>query len=113
MTSDATLQLDVSVHDGNVSMRIAGELDAAAEPVVVDRLQDAIGEPGVRGVDLDLTGVTFVDSSGLRSLLLCRRHTDASGIPLRLAVVDGPVTRLLRISGLEHVFTFDPPVAAG
>ena len=113
MTIEAPLQLDVSVHAGNVRMRLAGDLDAAAEPVVVDRLEDALTrEPGATGVELDLTGVSFVDSSGLRSLLLCRRRTDAAGVPLRLAVVDGPVTRLLRISGLEHVFTIEPPAPA-
>jgi anti-sigma B factor antagonist len=75
-----------------------GDLDIATAP----RLAAAIDElpAHVRKVVVDLRGVTFVDSSGLRGLLLVRRRTREAGIELVVVhdpEVHGPIFRLTQL----------------
>ena len=67
----------VSDEDGRVTVRCEGELDIAVTTAVRDAVIAVLrGEPD--DMALDWTGVTFMDSSGIRLLLqillLCREH---------------------------------------
>lgn len=85
---------------------VAGELDAATCDLLDGHI-DALGEDGP--VVLDMSGITFVDSSGLRSLVQARRTADG-GITLRNP---SPVlVRLLELSGLSAAFEVDAPPSA-
>ena len=55
----------------DVSLALAGELDMVNEPQIARQIAD-LAQPGVH-VHLDLTGVTFMDSSALRGLILGQR----------------------------------------
>lgn len=85
-----------------------GELDIASTPSLRERLHSeladvALADPGPRVV-LDLSGVTFCDASGLALLVDARRRTGPGGT----VVLDGPrpqLLRLLRVTGLDRVFT--------
>jgi len=99
--------LSVDVERGGDSVRIAlrGELDLAT----VGRADEALSRPEVQSSDtvvLDLSGVTFIDSSGLRFLLLADRSAREDG--WRLGVVPGPpeVQRIFKLMGVEDRLPF-------
>ncbi|MDQ2585062.1 STAS domain-containing protein [Saccharothrix yanglingensis] len=80
-----------------------GELDLGTTA----RLRDAVGGLVLRAGDhvvVDLTAVTFCDSTGVSALIAARRHADAAGCPLVLAGTPPHITRLLRVVGLLPVF---------
>jgi anti-anti-sigma factor len=54
-------------------------------------------------VFLDLGGVSFIDSAGLRVVLLMARHSLRNGGRLRLVRGSWPLERLIRGSGVEHL----------
>lgn len=88
--------------DGVIVVR--GEVDMAAGPV----LDQAIGrrehdDPLV----LDLGGVEFIDSSGLRTLLGAARRATARGSSVVLRHVGPEVGRLLDITGTAGQFTLE------
>jgi anti-anti-sigma factor len=56
---------------------------------------------------LDVRGVQFLDSSGLRALLVCRDRTQEAGAEFRLAVAPGPVSRLLAVAGVQGWFDYE------
>jgi anti-sigma B factor antagonist len=88
-----------------VRMSLDGEIDLAAEPAVVDAFAEVLtNDPGLKHVDLDVSGVEFIDSCGLRALLRCRSLATARGVELTLTVIEGPVTRLLELAGLDTWF---------
>jgi len=89
----------------SLELALAGELDMAAtfklEPEL-DRLLDA---PGLREVECDLAGVTFVDSSGLGMLLALRDRAHDRGIAMTVMSVSAPVRRILDVSGIGAVLS--------
>jgi anti-anti-sigma factor len=93
----ATALLDVAVVDGLAT--ISGELELSTAPVVASWLA-SLPDP----LHLDLRGVTFMDSVGLRTLLLARRHNPT----MRVVAFSAAVARLLAITGLTGYLGDDP-----
>ncbi|WP_404953537.1 STAS domain-containing protein [Streptomyces sp. 147326] len=85
-------------------LEIAGDLDFDHAP----RLRQAVTalslEPGQRLV-LDLSQVQFCDSSGITALIVARNHAVAARAEMALAAVPDNTIRILRIVGLDRVFT--------
>ena len=82
---------------------VAGEIDA----VSVQQLADAFANlPAVIDgpIDVDLAGVTFIDSSGLRVLLGLADRVEAAGGTTVIRNPSKQVLRLLAITQLESRF---------
>jgi anti-sigma B factor antagonist len=55
-------------------------------------------------VVIDLTRVSFIDSTGLSALLLAEKEARRLGVQLRLAVGEPAVINFLRLTGLDEIF---------
>jgi anti-sigma B factor antagonist len=86
------------------------EIDLGNSGRVADQLRAAF-RPGASVVVADLTPTTFCDTSGARILVLASKEAAASGIELRLAVLEGNVRRMMVLLGLDHVLHIYPSVA--
>jgi anti-sigma B factor antagonist len=85
---------------------LEGVLDVHTAPV----LQEAIDQaPATEPLVLDMAGLEFVDSSGLRVLVAAHNARSTEDAPLRLRNVDGEPARLLQITDLDTVFLIEPP----
>jgi len=82
-------------------VQLSGEYDIARTAELRDALLGAHTEQ--RDVIADLTGVTFMDSTALRSLLEVRAELDRRGSRLRLTNPGLPVVRLLEITGTTEI----------
>jgi anti-sigma B factor antagonist len=90
-----------------VQLRVRGEIHATTAPEFSERLNDAIAT-GKTGVILDLTGVEFIDSTGLSVLLNgLRRVTRVRGTMV-LACANPTVLRLFEITKLDSTFEILP-----
>ncbi len=58
-----------------------------------------------KDVVVDLTHLEFLDSTGLGALIGAHRRAAEGGGSLRLIVNDGPILRLLTITGLVRVLS--------
>ncbi|WP_433261670.1 STAS domain-containing protein [Micromonospora vinacea] len=81
-----------------------GELDGCVTDHLEQVVQGILREQDIRGIDVDLAGVTFIDSAGIRCLLTCRENASESGCQLRLRNLTPTVHRVLAITGLLGVF---------
>jgi anti-sigma B factor antagonist len=89
----------------SVLIAVVGELDAYSTPSL-EQLVDGLRADGYAAFTLDLSETTFVDSSGLRSLLALHVEIVQNGAGrLELHAPSDPVTRLLAITGLSEHFT--------
>ena len=86
---------------------ITGELDLAATPELSTVLLIAAGSPGSLVV-LDLSGVEFIDSTALGTLLKAGDEIEAAGKRLRIVCAGGPVRRLLEMTNLTNRFSLCP-----
>ena len=92
------------VRDGLGLLTLAGEVDLYTAPRFKDDLV-ALIEDGATDVVVDLSGVTFIDSTALGVIISgVKRLHERDG---RLAIVAGsrPVVRILDITGLDKVLT--------
>ena len=92
--------------DGTCVLWVQGEFDLA---VVDEFLEQAL--PCLAGADaleLDLHGVSFIDSSGLGALVHVRNEAARQGKPMSLVNVSPATHRLLEITGLHHAFEIRP-----
>jgi anti-sigma B factor antagonist len=101
----APWMLTVEPDHGWAVVRPAGELDLATVPDLAAAVQ-ALRDGGCAAVRIDLSGLSFLDSSGLRYVLELAR---APG--LRLAVTPGPpaVQRVFEVTGVVHLVPFIDP----
>jgi anti-sigma B factor antagonist len=85
--------------DGRVSIRVKGELDMAATPTLT---QAITGVAGVERIHLDMSGVTFLDSSAIGALVASGREVSEKGSRLEIGPRSDIVSRVLQITGLEE-----------
>ena len=99
---DEALAVHRSDVDGVRLFEVFGELDLATAPRLC-ALLDAARAERVRRVVIDLTGVDFCDSTGLRALMGASTELRHAGGRLALAVLpNGGVARLFDISGIRE-----------
>ncbi|TQL18155.1 STAS domain-containing protein [Streptomyces sp. SLBN-134] len=92
-------------------LEITGDLDHATAPelrTVVEGLTLTVGHLLV----VDLARLDFCDSSGISALLSARSWAITHGGGIALATVPAHTARILRIVGLDQVFTLHPDVSA-
>jgi anti-sigma B factor antagonist len=114
--SDArtNLQVDKHVldHGGATVLAITGELDLATISILKDAVGGQLGTGG-GPVVLDLSELTFCDSTGLGSFVALHRQATSIGTTLSLAAPRKRVADLLQISGINQVVSvFDTVEAA-
>lgn len=87
---------------------VTGEVDLDTAPRALDTVRAALSKASP--VVLDLAGVTFIDCSGLRELLLLQNLLTSQGRELHLRSPSPAVTRLLAWTGTEDRFHHTPTV---
>lgn len=76
-----------------------GEIDLASAPILTARLDELIDD-GATVIILDATGVSFLDSTGLRAILGASNRLSDIGGQLLIEGMSGAVRAVLEISGL-------------
>lgn len=98
-----TTQLDISVEDGPVRLvQLVGELDVDSAKRRGAELETAVSSGGPNVV-VDLSALTFCDSSGVRALLALHRQAQGSGRALHVRGASGSVAEVLRLTGVDRV----------
>jgi stage II sporulation protein AA (anti-sigma F factor antagonist) len=92
--------------DGDtVRLTVAGELtDAARRPLVREVTDLLLAQPSLRRVELDLRGVTFVNSAGVGVLVQLQKLAAPRAIEVALVAPPIAVVRPLQLTGLWHRF---------
>lgn len=95
----------IITHDDGrcLTLRLVGELDHAAAQTVMPGIEDAVEEYLPRRCVVDLTGVSFMDSSGIAVILKTDRLLRQTGGVLALSGVPGQVRRVLDVAGLTKI----------
>ncbi|WP_433262305.1 STAS domain-containing protein [Actinosynnema sp. CS-041913] len=93
------LQVRSEVRGGWTVVAVSGELDADTVPVLSDLLEETSGPRVV----VDLSGVPFMDTTGLSLMLDWHRRLDGAGGQFRMASLQPSVHKLFRLTELTEV----------
>ncbi|WFE54038.1 STAS domain-containing protein [Micromonospora sp. WMMD1155] len=100
------LDVQVSVGDQVVVMRVAGEIDIATVAAFRSALWSA---PARRVIQLELSDLRLLSAAGVRTLLAAHLRVRACGGELVLVDPTPVVARVLRASGLHRVMEILEP----
>jgi anti-anti-sigma factor len=94
-----------SDRDGGVlTVAVSGDVDLATGPLVSGAIDDALAAEGAETVRVDLSGVRFLDSSGIALLLKGRRDADERGLAFQVFGAQGVTLQVLEVTGvLAHL----------
>ena len=99
------LRIDVREESDRIVVTLAGELDMANAPLLQDAIESA-ELAAAKTVVLDLQGLTFLDSTGLRIILAAREQCWRRGQEFAVTPGSQQVQRLLSVTGVgEHLRT--------
>jgi anti-sigma B factor antagonist len=107
MTMDGNFEVSDLDHNGVPVLAIRGEIDVATAPRLRERLLElADKSPSVAIVDL--TEVSFIDSTALGVLVSGAKRFRGGGGDLRLVVTEPHIAKVFAITGLDDVFAIYP-----
>jgi anti-sigma B factor antagonist len=97
--------------EGACVVRIAGEVDMSHEEELRAELRSAV-ESKASGIVVDLTECEFIDSTGVRALLLSREAQQAEdgSVKLAVAAASEQILRILSVMGIDRVIPIRPSV---
>jgi anti-anti-sigma factor len=101
MGIQSNLLIDVSREGERVVLRLDGELDLASVPLLESELEGATQDDPATIV-LDLRGLEFIDSTGLRAILLLDKRSTERGATLALVRGSPQVQRLMTMTRVDE-----------
>jgi len=96
----------VSTDEGTTTIALIGEIDLVAAPDVRTYISGALANNPQRLV-IDLSGTTFIDSTGVQAIVVANQTTRL--LRVELVLIPGPpsVMRTLELAGLVDLLTFE------
>jgi anti-sigma B factor antagonist len=105
------LETSATTIGGAHAIAVAGELDMETAPHLSEEVERAVWST-VGAFVLDLSGVTFLDSSGLHALLRARAYLAREDRSLVLVCPNGPARRVLDLASVLDTFVVYPTAEA-
>ena len=95
----------IITHDDGrcLTLRLLGELDHAAAQEVMPGIEDAVEEYLPRRCVLDLSGLSFMDSSGIGVIIGRCKNLGYSGGDVSACHLNERVDKIFTVSGLKKI----------
>lgn len=107
MSTDTNFDVAESDHDGIPVLTVKGEVDVSTAPELRERLL-VLAERGGATAIVDLSDVSFVDSTALGVLVSGVKRLRSTGGDLHLVVTQPHISKVFEITGLTDVFRIFP-----
>ena len=97
-------EIELAVDGEQAVAWMSGEIDLANARHLLELGTLALAEPRIDALVLDLSRVTFLDSSGLGAMVELRNHAQRADKRLALRGATPPVYKVLELTGLIEAF---------
>ena len=102
------MHLDIDASSPSPAVKVVGDLDFSTTAELTQRLDEVISMTRRGELIVDVTGVGFVDSTGMQALLLADRRCRDWGMRLIVRSPSPAMRQLLSLTGLDTILTIDP-----
>jgi len=98
--------LEITVHDGDVGsiVHLRGRLNIDSSPAFRDRLLSMLGGQSSEPVIVDLTDVSYIDSSGIATLIEGLKLAHVRQTTLCVQGLQGRLLHLFQVTGISTLF---------
>jgi len=96
------LEITIDRGDDGVTLVVRGEIDLESSAALADALATMVSP---HHVSLDLTDVAYMDSTGLRTILVAKEDIERGGGTLGISAASNIVARLVEITGVDGLLT--------
>ena len=101
------MPITVTSRDSGLTVALSGEIDHHGARDMMTQLSEDIAARTPARLELDLSGVTFMDSSGIAVLLRAQRQMTQHGGALRAVNIPAQARRVLDAAGVGRLIPFD------
>jgi anti-anti-sigma factor len=101
-TEHQPFTITCAVDDDRAVLSPSGEVDLYAAPILLEAGEAALASGHV-DLTIDCSHVWFLDSAGLRSVVLLQRRAESLGGALRISNPQKIVAAVLKVSGLDSL----------
>jgi anti-sigma B factor antagonist len=105
------MNVSTTVYKRSSVVTVSGRVDSNTAPTFEDTLRKVV-EGGQHNVVLELSGVDFMSSAGLRGMVSSLKACKGSGGDLVLAAPSTRVVEVMQLAGLTSLFTVHDDVTA-
>lgn len=105
------MEISETQHANATVLALSGRLDGLASPALEQRV-DAILAAGTKTLVLDLSGLAYVSSAGLRVFLTAAKKFKTAGGRATFAALPAPVREVFELSGFLSVLDIRADVAS-
>jgi len=107
------MNYSIDVKDSAVIVRVDGRVDESTWEAFAAGLSQAVrtgGQSGIASLIIDLSGLDYMSSRGLRVLTVAKREADESAISISLASPNEVMREILAISRYDKLFAITDTV---
>ena len=99
------MNIQIHRHPGSDVAALAGEIDGSTAPLVREAVAPLLAPGAVTRIDM--TGVHYLSSAGLRALLLLQREAEARGALLILSGISREIRGVMSSTGFLGFFQLE------
>lgn len=100
--------VSTSRHGNVLTVAVSGDIDLVTSTIVETAVAGAVSTHGISEVEVDLSAVGFLDSSGISVLLNARRSADEHDVAFRVTGAHGAARRILQLTGVWAHLSGEP-----
>lgn len=97
------MEIDVQERDTNVFLKVHGDIEMMSIKTFKQKLFE-IGQNSNKDIEIDLSDVEYIDSSGVGVLISLLKLQKKKGKELKIDKVSSKVLNVLKLSSLSDVF---------
>ncbi len=97
------MQVELNRREGRVTARLVGELDHHGAGEIREAIDEAVLRHRVRRLELDFSGLTFMDSSGVGLIMGRYRLLRSLGGTIVVTGASPRLERMIRLAGLDKL----------
>ncbi|MDD6094823.1 MAG: STAS domain-containing protein [Clostridia bacterium] len=105
--SIGSAQLKTECNGGVLTAYVSGEIDHHTSKELRNKIDACLGELSPDKLTIDLSGVTFMDSSGLGLIMGRFRLTESAHINFSVKGVPPRAAQMFSMAGLERIIDFE------
>lgn len=101
------MPITIQTQQGAAIITLSGEIDHHGARAMMAALEEAISVSLPHRLTLDLSGVSFMDSSGIALLLRVHRHVTQYGGTMRVTATPAQARRVLDAAGVGRLISLE------